>query len=88
MSWDDAVLLKLKGELQERSGVRFSLKTFRATFAQFAKDRGVKGEAVSRAMRHASTLTTERYYARLRANDAFREIERAFEKPIVRVDED
>jgi hypothetical protein len=39
-------------------------------------------------MRHASTLTTKRYYARLTSNDAFREIERAFEKPFVRVDVD
>jgi integrase len=85
--WDDAVLHKLKAELARASGVDFSLKSFRATFAQSLKDRGVRGEAVSRAMRHASTLTTERYYARLRASDAFREIERAFEKPFVRVDE-
>ena len=59
---------------------------FRATFAQFAKDCGVKGEAMSRAMRHASTLTTEQYYAQLRSNDAFREIERAFEDPSWGVD--
>lgn len=69
---------KLKGELERRSGVRFSLKTFRATFAQMAKDRGVQIEAVSRALRHSNNRTTEQYYARIRDDDAFAELERAF----------
>lgn len=76
--WPDALLGKLKGELERRSGVRFSLKMFRATFAQMAKDRGVQIEAVSRALRHSNTRTTEQYYARIRADDAFAELERAF----------
>jgi len=84
--WSDAVFGWLKGELAQRSGVVFSLKTFRATFAQDAKDRGAPIEAVSRALRHASTHTTEAYYARIRADDAFREIERAFARPVLRVE--
>lgn len=56
----------------------------RATFAQVAKDRGATMEAVSRAMRHRTTKTTERYYARIRADSAFAEIERAFEQPSIK----
>ncbi len=72
------MLGKLKGELERRSDVRFSLKTLRATFAQAAKDKGVKIEAVSKALRHRRTTTTETFYARIRAEDAFAELERAF----------
>ena len=84
--WSAAMLRKLKAGLERKSGVRFSLKTFRATFAQLAKDAGVGIEAVSRALRHSSTITTERFYARIRADDAFREIEAAFERPKIRVE--
>src|SRR5437867_4869587 len=81
--WSDAWLRKLKADLQERSGVKFhGLKTFRATFPQTAKDNGASIEAVSRAMRHRTTKTTEAYYARIRADRAFAEVERAFERPV------
>lgn len=76
--WPDAMFGKLKADLEAGSRVRFSLKTFRATFAQMAKDRGVQIEAVSRALRHQNTKTTEQYYARIRADDAFSELEHAF----------
>ncbi len=79
--WSDVVLGQLKGELAKRSGVTFSLKTFRATFVQIAIDRGARTEAVSRALRHHSTRTTEVYYARIRADDAFHEVERALTRP-------
>ena len=85
-SWSDPMLGQLKAEIARRSGVAFSLKTFRATFAQMAKDRGVPIEAVSRALRHRTTKTTEAYYARIRADDAFREFERAFARPAVRLE--
>jgi integrase len=76
--WSDPMLGKLKAELERISGVRFSIKTFRPTFAQKAKDSGAPIEAVSRAMRHASTRTTEQYYARIRADNAFSDLDRAF----------
>ena len=84
--WSDAMIGWLKGELAQRSGVAFSLKTFRATFGQRSIDGGARIEAVSRAMRHASTRTTEAYYARIRADDAFHEIEKAFTRPRVRTE--
>lgn len=83
-AWSEPMLRKLKGELARRSGVVFSLKTFRATFAQRAKDLGVPIEAISRALRHSSTETTEAFYARIRADDAFHEIEKAFDGPKIR----
>jgi integrase len=81
--WSDGPLRKLKADIQERSGVRFrGLKTFRATFAQNAVDHGAPIEAVSRAMRHRTTRTTEQFYARIRAENAFAEINQAFERPV------
>jgi hypothetical protein len=47
-----------------------------------AQDNGAHIEAISRGLRHRSTSTTEAYYARIRADDAFREIERAFARPV------
>ncbi len=77
------MLRGLKAKLARTSGVRFSMKTFRATFAQMANDKGAAIEMAPRAMRHGSTKTTERFYARIRADDAFRELERVFENPAV-----
>ena len=82
--WSEASLRKIVSELVKLSGVRFSLKDFRSTFGQNAKDHGVSIEAVSRAMRHASTVTTERYYARMRPQSAFRELRAKFATPVVK----
>lgn len=73
---------KMVCQLVRASGVRFSLKDFRSTFAQAAKDRGVSIEAVSRAMRHRNTKTTEQYYARMRPEAAFKELREAFLNPV------
>ena len=83
--WSEAMFRKLKGEIGRRSGVSFSLRTFRPTFAQGGKDRGAPIEIISRALRHASTRTTEAYYARIRADDAFHELERLYEPAPVRI---
>ena len=83
--WSGAMLRKLKAQIEAESGIRFHLKTFRATFAQLAKDAGVSIEAVGRAMRHKTTKTTERFYARIRSDDAFREFDRAFEAVAITV---
>ena len=73
---------QVRMSISEPVDCRRGLKTFRATFAQNAKDNGASIEAVSRAMRHRTTKTTEAYYARIRADSAFAEIERAFERPV------
>jgi len=80
------MLRKLKAELSRQAGVVFNLKTFRATFAQRTVDGGARIGAVSRTMRHASTKNTEAFYARIRTDDAFHEIEKAFSNPPLRVE--
>ena len=44
--------------------VQVNLQEFRATFSQWAIDAGAKPESVRRSLRHRSTATSERYYAR------------------------
>ena len=78
--WPAALLRKVKAEIERISGVRFHLKTFRATFAQIAKDNGASIEAVSRGLRHHTTRTTEMFYARMRHEAAFRELEAAWDR--------
>ena len=80
--WSDAMIGKLKGEIQRLSGVTFKLcagnHNLRATFGQSLRDKGVGIESVSKAMRHRTTKTTETYYTRIRTDRAFQEIEEAF----------
>ena len=76
--WTDGMWGKVKADAQEWAGIPFRIQALRATFAQMCKDRGAKIEAVSRALRHRTSRTTELYYARIRAEDAFRELEDVF----------
>lgn len=67
------------------SGVRFSYKTFRATFCQLHVDRDPRLlSVVSKAMRHTTTKTTELYYGRVRTDRAFAELENLYAAPNVR----
>jgi len=50
-----------------------------------AKDHNVSIEAVSRALGHRTTRTTELYYGRIRTESALAEFEQAFATPAVRV---
>ena len=68
----------VKIDAERHCGIKFTLQMMRRSFGQIAKDRGVNIEAVSRALRHSSTKTTETYYARIRPDNAFRELEAAF----------
>jgi integrase len=63
---------------------RANFRIMRPTFAQRLKDRGASIEAVSKALRHSSTATTERFYARIRTERAWDDLERVWETPIVR----
>lgn len=76
--WTDGMWGKLKDDIQRHVGIPFRLHQLRASFGQIAKDRKVSIETVSRALRHKTTRTTELYYARIRAEDAFKELEEAF----------
>lgn len=74
---------RIKWMVQERSGVQFKIKDFRAIFIQDCIDRGIELQAVSKAARHATTKTTELFYGRIRTCQAFNAIDRAFSNPLV-----
>ncbi len=75
--WPESSLRKLIADLRRASGVKVNLQEFRSTFGQWAIDGGARTESVSRAMRHRTTSTTERYYARVRPEPALDEVRRA-----------
>lgn len=75
--YSENVWRRIKRNIGSRAGVddiEFSFKTFRSTFCQMNIDKDEKLlPAVSKAMGHGSTDTTEKYYGRIRqknANDA------------------
>jgi integrase/recombinase XerD len=76
--WTDAMWGKTKGRAERLADMQFRIGELRATFAQMCKDRGASIEVVSRALRHRYVLTTEMYYARMRPDAAFRELEGLF----------
>jgi len=65
---------QLKKDISECSGIDFSLKDFRASYAQILKDKGVSIESISKLMGHRTTKTTETYYARIKDASVFNEI--------------
>jgi len=85
--WTDTVLRKLAADLRDKTrvpgspGVEFSWKTMRATFGQRARDAGARIDEVSRAMRHASTKTTEEFYVRVSAGAALDAVNKALSRP-------
>jgi integrase len=77
--WTDGMWGKVKAKAERWSGIKFRIQTLRATFGQMCIDWGGRPDAVSRALRHKTTRTTELYYARIRSDHAFRLLEEAFE---------
>ncbi len=77
--WTDAMWGKVKAEAERFSGIKFRIQTLRATFGQMCIDWGSRPDAVSRALRHKTTRTTELYYARIRSDHAFQLLEQAYE---------
>ncbi len=77
--WSDAMWGKVKAAAVRWSGIRFRIQALRATFGQMCIDWGGRPDAVSRALRHKTTRTTEIYYARIRSDHAFRLLEQAYE---------
>jgi integrase len=73
---------RMKLRVERASGVRFKIKDLRSTGAQILKDMGVPIEAVSKQLGHASAMTTEKYYARIRDAAAHREINEAWERAV------
>jgi integrase len=77
--WTDGMWGKIKAKAERRSGIKFRIQTLRATFGQMCIDWGSRPDAVSRALRHKTTRTTELYYARIRPDHAFRLLEQAYD---------
>jgi integrase len=77
--WTDAMWGKVKAAAERWSGIRFRIQTLRATFGQMLIDWGGRPDAVSRALRHKTTRTTEIYYARIRPDHAFRLLDEAYD---------
>ncbi len=75
--WSEAMMRKLKAQIERRARLKFHLKTFRATFGQVAIDQQAPLDAVSVSMRHRTTATTERYYARKQVKQAHAEVREA-----------
>lgn len=69
---------RLRKAVIAKTGISFKWKDFRATGGQIAIDSGVSIEQVSRSMRHASVVTTERYYCRARADLAYARVNDAY----------
>lgn len=78
--WPESSFRKLMADLGKASGIHVTLQAFRATFGQRAIDNGASIQAVSRCMRHKTTVTTERYYARMRPEDAMNEVRSVLSK--------
>jgi len=77
--WTDGMWGKVKAKAERWCGFRFRIQTLRATFGQMCIDWGGRPDAVSRALRHKTTRTTELYYARIRADHAFRILDEAYD---------
>ena len=60
----------LKSIVEKETGVRFDLRACRRTYAQKAIDEGLSPQGVSKMIGHRYTMTTERYYCRMRQEDA------------------
>jgi integrase len=77
--WTDGMWGKVKAEAEKWCGISFHIQALRATFGQMCIDWGSRLDAVSRALRHKTTRTTELYYARIRPDRAFRYLEQAYD---------
>lgn len=82
--WNHRMWSKLKCHIELVAGTRFRWKDMRPTFAQQAKDADSPIEAVSKALRHTDTRTTEQYYARIRSETAFSQLRQAWEAAAAR----
>ncbi len=73
LPYSDKTMRAIKCRVQDLSGVRFSLKEMRSTFATLSvNDDARRMGAVSIQLRYTSTETTRRYYARINRREAVR----------------
>jgi len=89
--WQERIWHGMMAEVREKTGVKFNFRMLRPTFCQKAIDDGtdpndvhgqeISASNVSRQMGHMSTLTTERYYGRIRKDNAFARVSKTW-KPL------
>jgi len=80
-SWSKATIEHLAAELRSKTGIHFSVHSFRRTYGQLLVDRGTSIETVSNMMGHSSSTVTEKYYCRKSADRARTEVLRSFAQP-------
>jgi len=71
--------IRLKHMVEELCGIRFELRQLRRTSGQHLKDAGVSIEAISKMLGHSSTTVTEKYYSRIRDEQAYDLIEKGWD---------
>jgi integrase/recombinase XerD len=74
-------LSMLKKLVEDDIGAKFELRACRRTFGQGCIDGGASIEAVSKALGHATTKTTETYYCRKTEDAAIRELQASWNAP-------
>lgn len=72
----------LRAIVKKETGVDFDYRACRRTYGQVWIDQGVSLNAVSRMMGHATTKTTEIYYARIKNDAAIMEAEMAYHRHV------
>lgn len=83
--WTHALWGQLSGEIRLRSGVNFNWRQLRPTYAhKLANQYNVDMKDIAVQLGHASTATTERYYARISEAKAQDRINSAFQSGDVR----
>lgn len=77
-AYQNQSFLRWKCEVEESTGIKFNFRMLRRTHGQHLRDRDVPMDAISKLMGHTSTVTTEKYYARIRDEHAFQLAEEAW----------
>lgn len=70
----------LRELVKAETGLRFDMRMLRRTYGQTCIDEGIGVESVSIFLGHATTVTTESYYARKREDAAIAEAEKVWAK--------
>jgi integrase/recombinase XerD len=82
--WPHQKFLRLKAELEKRSGVAFKLKDYRSTFCTDIVDENPDNLlAVSRYMGHGSVKTTQTYYLQMKWKHDGARIQKAFQRSML-----
>lgn len=79
--WQDARWRALKRHISIHTGIPFRWKDYRSSFCQMAINKGMNLQSVSKMMGHATTMTTELFYGRIKDSPAIAEMNRVFSEP-------